>query len=146
MKYYCEDCDYETNLKANYDRHLASKKHNNKANNLIKRYVCTLCDYKCSDKSNFNKHCLSKRHTDNDPERQRMQLSGLIRTYEKRIITLNENPNMSYMRRWQRNDQTDEQCMNELRNKLEEFKNKLQNLQNHNSDNNTYTIEYVTRN
>ena len=141
MNYTCEDCDYHTNLKTNYDRHLGSSKHNKKVNNLSKQYVCVLCGYKCTDQSNFNKHLGSKRHIDNDPIQQKRGLEGLIRTFEKRIQLLNENPTMSYMYRWQKQGQTNEECMNEQVSLLEKTRIKLENLNNHNGD--VRKVEYV---
>lgn len=43
--YNCTFCDYITNKKSNYDRHLLSSKHKNNSNGLtIKQYNCKQCD------------------------------------------------------------------------------------------------------
>jgi hypothetical protein len=43
--YNCTFCDYITNKKSNYDRHLLSSKHKNNSNGLtIKQYNCEQCD------------------------------------------------------------------------------------------------------
>lgn len=45
-RYGCKPCNYRTNKQANYNRHLESTRHYNKANNIEKEYPCSRCDTK----------------------------------------------------------------------------------------------------
>lgn len=54
----CELCSYKTERNDNYQRHIESKKHINKTENIMlnKLYKCDECDYKTQYKSNLNRH------------------------------------------------------------------------------------------
>jgi hypothetical protein len=71
FKYICELCDFKSNKKFNYEKHLKTDKHNdvqmvtkNKQNKQNKqfKYVCELCDFKSNKKFNYEKHLQSKKH------------------------------------------------------------------------------------
>jgi len=51
--YRCEECDYDTVRKANYERHLKSGKHKPKDE---KEYQCVTCMYKTTNRGNFYTH------------------------------------------------------------------------------------------
>lgn len=51
-KYSCEDCDYQTERRSNFNKHV-------KARHLGIRFPCDQCGYKASDRSNLNKHVKS---------------------------------------------------------------------------------------
>jgi hypothetical protein len=61
-KFYCEICDFKSNKKNNYEKHLKTDKHSNVQNNQFK-YVCELCHFKSNKKYNYEKHLTSEKHT-----------------------------------------------------------------------------------
>jgi len=73
-KYNCEICQYYTNIKTNYDKHLSSKKHTEKSiKNSIKeennkKFVCEICYYNTCIKYNYDKHLSSKKHKEKEFE------------------------------------------------------------------------------
>ena len=60
----CEQCDYKTSKRSEYDRHLSTLKHKNASlsRKSIEKYSCTVCDFKCSYKSDYERHMLSLKH------------------------------------------------------------------------------------
>jgi len=60
--YECENCDYETDRKHNFDKHLKSTIHKKSFQtingNEIINYKCLSCDYTFSRKSNYNRHII----------------------------------------------------------------------------------------
>lgn len=64
--YSCETCNYDTSDKSNLNKHLTSKKHLDKINNVkkVKKvYTCPECEYQTTNKSNLNKH-INCKHND----------------------------------------------------------------------------------
>jgi hypothetical protein len=63
-KYKCEPCEYATNSKNEYERHLNSKKHKEIFNieKEIKVFECKDCDRQYAFESDYKKHCLSVKH------------------------------------------------------------------------------------
>ena len=67
-KFYCESCDYGSNKKINFEKHLLTKKHNAQkcskkvAKSSPKNYYCESCDYNTNKKTDFEKHLLTKKH------------------------------------------------------------------------------------
>lgn len=58
--YTCETCNYETNRKLNYNRHMVSKKHKKNIGELSRLHKCELCDY--TSKRPFNVKIHMKTH------------------------------------------------------------------------------------
>ena len=60
MKFTCDSCNYETDIKSNYARHLKTIKHAKNAGEITKKkvYKCEHdeCTYETTDCSNFKKH------------------------------------------------------------------------------------------
>jgi hypothetical protein len=57
--YECKRCNYITEVKSNYNRHLNSKKH------LKKTYRCNVCDYATDLKADYKRHMRTLKHKDN---------------------------------------------------------------------------------
>jgi len=81
MDYTCDCCDYKTNYKRNYDRHLQSKKHiciysatqMNQNIDIINNtnHICTYCKKSFQHAKNLGKHlksCINKKQYDQDNE------------------------------------------------------------------------------
>jgi len=63
-KYYCKECNIETDNKNNYDKHLLTAKHSKVSNFLQKccNYCCENCEFITNNKNNYNKHLLTAKH------------------------------------------------------------------------------------
>jgi hypothetical protein len=59
--YFCEICDYSTQVKTNYNYHMESVKHKNKSK-LMNRFKCDECSFNTNDSSNYKKHLHTKKH------------------------------------------------------------------------------------
>jgi hypothetical protein len=60
MKYICAPCNFGTDNKTKYSRHLATNKHKNVNNK--PSYKCEQCNFNTNNNSNFKKHCGTKNH------------------------------------------------------------------------------------
>jgi len=64
----CDICNYTTNKKANYVRHLGSKKHKKKLNNEPQcdinktKYICHTCNYITTRKTEYTRHNKTEKH------------------------------------------------------------------------------------
>jgi len=70
-KFECDICQYKTVRKTNYEKHLTTLRHKNKAKCSKKvgkvvakkdEYICTKCQYKTELKFNYEKHLLTLKH------------------------------------------------------------------------------------
>jgi hypothetical protein len=61
-KYNCISCNYNTNHKSNYNKHLLSKKHIENNQKVTNKYICDLCNYETNKKFNYDTHLISKKH------------------------------------------------------------------------------------
>jgi hypothetical protein len=57
-KHFCEKCDYKCRDISNWDKHIATKKHNS----IKTDFECRACNYTCSIKSLMDKHMNTQRH------------------------------------------------------------------------------------
>ena len=57
-KHFCEKCDYKCCDISNWDKHIATKKHNS----IKTDFECRACNYTCSIKSLMDKHMNTQRH------------------------------------------------------------------------------------
>jgi hypothetical protein len=48
-KFFCESCNYKTNIKSHWEKHLKTKKHNN-------MFKCEICNLQLSSKSSYYRH------------------------------------------------------------------------------------------
>lgn len=61
-KYICEQCNYETNLKTSFDKHLLSKKHINFDASKKFKYSCEQCNFSTDLRQSYDRHLESKMH------------------------------------------------------------------------------------
>jgi len=55
-KYNCSQCNFNTNIKCNYDKHLLSEKHKRNGELKEKRHICSVCNIEYSSNSGLWKH------------------------------------------------------------------------------------------
>ena len=48
-KFFCEKCNYKTNIKSHWEKHLKTKKHSN-------MFKCEICNLQLSSKSSYYRH------------------------------------------------------------------------------------------
>ena len=48
-KYFCEGCNYSTNIRSHWEKHLQTKKHQNV-------FCCEICDLKLGSKTSYYRH------------------------------------------------------------------------------------------
>jgi hypothetical protein len=88
-RFYCENCDYNTDKKSSYETHIESKRHKNNAlgikNNAkfcSKIYSCELCEKKFNDRAGLWRHkkkCVNQEtHINNSSERENISDKDLI--------------------------------------------------------------------
>jgi len=61
----CSACNYMTEVKSNYQKHLDSKKHFNNTNLIKKQYVCSLCNDKFNNNVSLWRHKKKHNHFNN---------------------------------------------------------------------------------
>lgn len=61
----CSVCNYMTDIKSNYQKHLDSKKHFNNTNLVKKRYVCSICNGKFNNNVSLWRHRKKHNHLNN---------------------------------------------------------------------------------
>lgn len=84
--FFCEQCDYNTVYKSNYDKHCSTKKHTkvlkvsekylsgdnyHKKSTFFFDFRCVGCNYSTIHKSNYQKHCMTQKHKDKCVERNK---------------------------------------------------------------------------
>ena len=63
MNFNCDSCNFETNFKSHYDRHMNTKNH--KLIGYDEKYNCDSCNIFCDSKYNYDRHMNTKKHHDN---------------------------------------------------------------------------------
>jgi len=67
-KYTCEKCDFNCSNQCDWNRHLATRKHNMKHNETYftlknaNKYNCEKCDFNCSKQCDWNRHLVTRKH------------------------------------------------------------------------------------
>jgi hypothetical protein len=54
-KFYCPHCEYSTDKKTRYEKHMLTKKHHINANNILVNF-CNECKLQFYDRSNYLRH------------------------------------------------------------------------------------------
>lgn len=67
MVYSCEACRYETDNKSHMQRHIKTKRHEDKSKLVQKTTIengfeCEYCNFSTSKKANYTRHCKTKKH------------------------------------------------------------------------------------
>ena len=132
-EYFCELCNFKTNLKENFRVHNTTKKHTKKVYE-AKEYKCELCYYSTSLQQNFLKHLETQKHksrtnqeeidSDNDKETIKM-LVDEIKGKDEKIQEL-----MTKMYEDQKNANEDQKNLYEDQKNM--YENHIEDLKNHN--------------
>ena len=61
MSFECSACEFHTNKRGNWNRHLRSKKHQRGGKEI--EYECKKCGFYTKTKGNWEAHLLTKKHT-----------------------------------------------------------------------------------
>jgi hypothetical protein len=102
----CDICDYETEIKSNYNRHLKSVKHAKKAGEIPQKkvYKCTHdgCDYETTDCSNFRKHQEVHNNRSKVPRGELQgkitQLKGKLKRLDKKIQNTEDKETKGFLK------------------------------------------------
>jgi hypothetical protein len=90
--YNCTFCDYITNKKSNYDRHLLSSKHKNNSNGLtIKQYNCEQCNKIFITRSALWKHNNKYHNHNNENKNDIAKLTNIVYKLADTISDLAKN-------------------------------------------------------
>ena len=89
--YYCMSCNYNTERKDNYNRHLQSVKHLDKIAAKESKHICSLCNYECNKKSNYNVHLKSNKHIQNmklmEEKETNINMTSKVEIFKNEIIS-----------------------------------------------------------
>lgn len=71
--YHCQQCNYKTARKGDYNKHCKSVLHltgqrKKRTDNMQQNYNCAYCEYKTINKLNYNQHLLNK-HSSNEKKK-----------------------------------------------------------------------------
>lgn len=61
-EYICVKCDYQTNIKQHWDKHMRTFKHTQTASNDKSEHKCENCDYTTCNKQHWDKHLKTEKH------------------------------------------------------------------------------------
>ena len=101
VKYHCENCDYHTSNRKDYNRHCMTTKHEKtqkKILNTIKaqmKYHCENCDYHTSNRKDYNRHYMTIKHKKTQektekPEKTHQDGSSITEIIKQVLISHNE--------------------------------------------------------
>ena len=63
LKYTCDFCNYDTDNKKDYNKHLTTRKHKNLA--LNKHYICSICNFTTYKRYDYKRHMITLKHLSN---------------------------------------------------------------------------------
>ena len=98
-KYYCEKCDFSSDLKGDYNRHLKTKKHQRNIQQEI--YSCPYCNKTYTRRDNLHRHMKQHKHeTDitehlQHLEQENEKFQGILKEKERCIEALLKQQNKS---------------------------------------------------
>ena len=148
-EYFCELCNFKTNLKENFRVHNTTKKHKKKVYE-AKEYKCELCYYSTSLQQNFLKHLETQKHksrtnqeeeeidSDNDKETIKMlvdEIKGKDEEIKELMIKMYEDQKKIY-----ENHIEDLKNHNASGNSIQGSQNTINNLIN--NTNNTFNLQF----
>ena len=155
--YYCEKCDYTTDRKPNYNKHMVSKKHNDINKNV---YVCKKCNYMSYRKNNYERHLISSKHNDDDNDddnnnnnindtddndNNKIQLvnngNGILITPELIMLLIQQNKEMQQMMLEQQNNYMKQQNMI-IEKVIENGGSHINNSNNTINDNKSFSLNF----
>ena len=131
-KFICEKCDFFSNNRNDYNRHLKTNKHNNETKrNLKYTYKCEKCNETLKSKTSLWRHnkngCV---YTENDVKHLKNKIDGLERENELLI----ENKKLT--------DQLSNNTTNINNTTNNNSNNTINNTTNNNSNNNTFNLNF----
>jgi hypothetical protein len=137
-KFICEKCDFVSNNRNDYNRHLKTNKHNNESKINLKRiYKCEKCNENFKSKTSLWRHnkicCI---YTENDVKHLKDTIDGLknkVDELQEDKISRLERDNDLYVERENKILQLTEQLSNNISNN---------NSNNVNSNNNTFNLNF----
>ena len=80
-EYYCECCDYKTEIKANYEKHLKTQKHQANLAGKVRKldhYECPYCSKTSDDGSNMREHIKTHEKGKSGTEIYQNQMATLL--------------------------------------------------------------------
>ena len=91
-QYNCLKCEYFTNDKSNYTRHMKSSKHVKKMKG-EDIYICKKCSYKTIKKQDYDKHCKTKKCCKQIREKPSLKIAAIYQQndYMSEMIDLKES-------------------------------------------------------
>jgi hypothetical protein len=96
--FFCEKCEYTTNNKYDYKRHLLTLKHEKtqKNANIIATHYCEYCNYIASNDYDYEKHCSTLKHEKSQKNAETASKNPKTYTCDKCEYITNHKP--GYMR------------------------------------------------
>lgn len=86
----CDICNYTTDKRGNYNRHLNTKKHKKKVMNIGEIFKCSLCNYVTVRRNNYLRHLRSAIHKEEE-DYENINITDNIDDLSNKIVNLNKN-------------------------------------------------------
>tara|TARA_B100000963_G_scaffold202727_1_gene176517 strand:- start:16623 stop:17513 length:891 start_codon:yes stop_codon:yes gene_type:complete len=91
-QFVCDICNYTTDKRGNYNRHLNTKKHKKKIMNIGEVFKCSLCNYVTVRRNNYLRHLRSAIHKEDEDEYEDVDInSNNINNLSNKIMNLNKD-------------------------------------------------------